>query len=149
MAGATDFTAGGSTSALPAIVPLPVGDVQQTTAPAWTRSRTRGLTLAGEGLRHQTPCGAQQKGNQTPTEDGICITEGRLALERAKRTSLPVRANTETRVPGVTPGEVQQPSSRRRMATIDMSVPSAPHTNGAPQNRAASGDRPSPRPTLR
>ena len=33
--GATDFTAGASKIALPAIVPLPVRDVQQTTAPAW------------------------------------------------------------------------------------------------------------------
>ena len=149
IAGATDFTAVASTSALPAIVPLPVGDVEQTTAPAWTRARTGGLALAGGVLRHQTPSGAQQEGNQTPTEDGSCIMVGRLALERATRTTLPARANTETRVPGVTPGGVHQPSSRRLMATSDRSVPPSPHTNGAPQNRAASRDQPSPRPTLR
>ena len=39
MAGATDFTAGASTRTLRAIVPLPVGDVQQTTAPAWSLDR--------------------------------------------------------------------------------------------------------------
>ena len=59
IAGATDFTAGASTSTLPTIVPLPVGDVQQTPAPAWTRARTGGSALAGGGLRHQTPSGAQ------------------------------------------------------------------------------------------
>ena len=70
-------------------------------------------------------------------------------MERARRTTLSARANTETRVPGVTPGGVQQPSSRRPMATNDRNVPPSLHTNGAPQNRAASGDRLSPRPTLR
>ena len=145
---ATDFTADAPTSALPAIVPLPVGDVQLTTAPAWTLARTGGLALAGGVRRHQTPSEAQQEGNQTPTEKGRCTTEGRLAMERARRTTLPARANTETRAPGVTPEEVQQPSSRRPMATSDRNVFPSPHTNGAPQNRTASGDRPSPRPTL-
>ena len=149
IAGGIDSTAGALTSALPAIVPLPVGDVEQTTAPAWTRALTGGLALAGGVLRHQMPSGAQQEENQTPTEEGRCTTEGRLATERARRTTLPVRANTETRVPGVTPGGVQQPSSRRPMATSDRNVAPSPHINGAQQNRAASGDRPSPRPTLR
>ena len=149
IAWATDFTADASTSALLAIVPLPVGGVQQSTAPAWIRALTGGLALAGGVLRHQTPSGSQQEGNQTPTEEWRCTTEGRLAMERARWTTLPARANTETRVPGVTPGGVQQPSSRQPMATSDRNVSPSPHTNGAPQNRAASGDRLSPRPTLR
>ena len=87
IAGAINSTAGALTSALPAIVPLPVGDVQQTTAPAWIRARTGGLALAGGGLRHQTPSGAQQEGNRTHTDDGRCISERRLALKRARRTT--------------------------------------------------------------
>ena len=74
---------------------------------------------------------------------------GTAGVGARRRTILPARANTETRVTGVAPGGVQQPSSRRPMATSDRSVPPSPHTNGAPHNRAASGHRPSPRPTLR
>ena len=69
-------------------------------------------------------------------------------MERARRTTLPTRDNKETRVPGVTPDEVQQPSSGRPITTSDRNVSPSPHTNEVPQNKAASGDRPWPRPTL-
>ena len=47
IAGATYSTEITSTSELPAIVPLPVKEVQQTNVPAWIRARTGGLVLAG------------------------------------------------------------------------------------------------------
>ena len=61
----------------------------------------------------------------------------------------PARASAGTRVRSVAPGGVQQPSSRWPMEISERDVPPSPHANGAPQNRVASGDWPSPRPTLR
>ena len=68
IAGPTHSPASVSTIALSAIMPLPVGDRWETTVPAWTRARTRGLTLVGEALRHQAPSGAWQEGDQVPAD---------------------------------------------------------------------------------
>lgn len=117
---------GVSTSAFPAIVPLPVGGERQTTVPARIRARTRGSTLAVGGLQHQASSGAQQEGDQAPAADGRCLA-----------------------VLGVAPGGLQQPSSRWSRTTSVTNVLPFPHTIGVRRNRTASGGRLSPRPTLR
>lgn len=74
---------------------------------------------------------------------------GPAGVEERETDDSQVRASAGSTVPGVVPGGVRSPSSRWPITTRDRNVPPSSHTIGIWWNRAASGDRPSPRPTLR
>lgn len=126
-----------------AIVPPSARSWRQISTLAWVQARVI------VRLQLRASSGAQQGRDQAPTTDGRRLSEVSLPMERTRRTTPPVTVSVGTRVLAVAPREPQQPTSGWPMPTGDMNISPLPKTIGVRRCRAASGDRPWPRPSLR
>ena len=118
------------------MVPRPVGRGRWTTIPAWMHARTIG------GLQHQASSRAQQERNWASATVGTCPSRVPPLVERESM-------NAATQGPGVASSGPQQLTSRWSLPTTGGNAPPSPRTIGTRRDRAASCDRPSPRPTTR
>ena len=91
----------------------------------------------------------QKERGQTPATDGRRLAEVSPTEVSARRTTPPARVSVETKISAVAPGGLQQSSSHSPMPTRARNVLPLPNTTGVRRDRAAAGDRPSPRPTSR
>ena len=123
--------------------PPSVGRGRQMTTPAWVQARVIG------GFQLQAASGAQQERDRAPAIDERRLAEVSPPVERTRRTTSPVRVSVGIRVLPAAPGGFQQPTLRWPMPTGDRNVLPLLHTIEVRRGRAASDDRPSPRPSLR